>query len=748
MPEKLSQGPRIGYDASRVGAGLSRGPNKKKTMVAAPWSQTWPAPGATLDLDFANDRGYVRGVGQGKSMDAVTFTRASNATYVNEQGLLVTHANQGALGNNLLTFPQNFENAAWSKLVSIVRADVEIAPDKTLTADVLIANSTGGVGLTQGSFTGTHTSFIYAKLNTARWVRLFRGASSTNGVWFDLQDGVVGTINGSATASIEDAGNGWYRCIVNWPSLSSLNFGIGISSSDNSTTISLEDSLYIWGAQLELGSTATEYFPTNINQPRFDWASTAVVANKNLLRFTDLLTSSAWAKNVGIASTTATTTTLPDATTGTAFTISFSATSGTISQTISALTGDGTASVWIKTVSGDADQIRLNAVNVSGPTQNISGDWTRISLTLAGADRLLLSSKTSSITGDILVYGPQLEIGDTVTDYQPIAQPTTNTPLTANPTSNGLLIEESRTNRLLWNRDATQTQWVKTDVTAAKDQTGIDGVANAASSLTATADGGTCIQTITLASGSRTGSVYLKRITGTGTVQVSLDGSTYSTVDLSSTEWRRIVLSGTVTNPTVGIKIATNGDAVAMDYAQVEDGAFATTPILTTTATVVRSADSASVEGSNFLSFYDQAEETFFIDTKLLEGQPSSTTRGVLGITDSETVNARRKTILYNTFATIGSLNNLQFIFPSAGFDTNSNKFAIRFSRSSMAQCKNSEIVSEAFGNTQTSQGASSLNFGAQSLAGTAIIGYSKTIKKLAFYPKALIDIQMQEITK
>jgi hypothetical protein len=93
-------------------------------------------------------------------------------------------------------------------------------------------------------------------------------------------------------------------------------------------------------------------------------------------------------------------------------------------------------------------------------------------------------------------------------------------------------------------------------------------------------------------------------------VQVSLDGSTWSTVDLSSTEWRRIVLSGTVTNPVVGIRLATNGDAVAMDYAQVEDGAFATTPILTTTASATRAAEAASISGNAFFGFFNPAQST------------------------------------------------------------------------------------------------------------------------------------------
>jgi hypothetical protein len=130
----------------------------------------------------------------------------------------------------------------------------------------------------------------------------------------------------------------------------------------------------------------------------------------------------------------------------------------------------------------------------------------------------------------------------------------------------------------------------------------VDGISNAATLLTATGAQAVCFQTVILASGSRTSSVYLKRITGTGTVQVSLDGSTWSTVELSTSEWRRVVLSGTVTNPVVGVRIAVSGDAVAMDYGQVEDGAFATSPVLTTGATATRAAETTSLFNQQLFS--------------------------------------------------------------------------------------------------------------------------------------------------
>jgi hypothetical protein len=276
-----------------------------------------------------------------------------------------------------------------------------------------------------------------------------------------------------------------------------------------------------------------------------------------------------------------------------------------------------------------------NSLAINPQMLDVGSGWYRVSYsfiaTTTVASQIGLALQGFDVDSNpswfFYVYGVQLEEGSAVTAYtdRGSAVPFL-TPLTANPTSNGLLIEESRTNRILWNRDATQANWVSTNITAAKDQTGIDGVANAASSLTATSADGTCIQTITLASGSRTGSVYLKRITGTGTVQVSLDGSTWSTVDLSASEWRRIVLSGTVTNPTVGIKIATSGDAVAMDYAQVEDGAFVTTPILTTAATVVRSADVASMTGQNFVGWYQNGIGTVFTESQLPINTPVGAT--------------------------------------------------------------------------------------------------------------------------
>lgn len=156
-----------------------------------------------------------------------------------------------------------------------------------------------------------------------------------------------------------------------------------------------------------------------------------------------------------------------------------------------------------------------------------------------------------------------------------------------------LLIEAaSATNVVLYNRDLTNAAWVKTNCTAAKDQTGIDNVSNAASSVTATASNATILQTITLASSQRFQSVFVKRITGSGAVSMTTDGgATWTALTLTSSWARLPIPAQTLANPSVGFKIATSGDAIAVDLVQNETGAAWTSPIATTSTAVTRTAD-------------------------------------------------------------------------------------------------------------------------------------------------------------
>lgn len=172
----------------------------------------------------------------------------------------------------------------------------------------------------------------------------------------------------------------------------------------------------------------------------------------------------------------------------------------------------------------------------------------------------------------------------------------TNTPrfaYDANGNCLGLLMEAARTNLGLHSNDATNAAWAKTNITAAKTETGPDGVASSASSLTATAANATCLQSITSASAQRTFSVWLKRLTGTGNIDLTVDnGTTWTTKTITSSWAQCAITQSAVTNPVFGFRIVTNGDAVAFWCSQLESAAFASSPIPTTTASVARTADS------------------------------------------------------------------------------------------------------------------------------------------------------------
>ena len=155
----------------------------------------------------------------------------------------------------------------------------------------------------------------------------------------------------------------------------------------------------------------------------------------------------------------------------------------------------------------------------------------------------------------------------------------------------GLQVYESRKNNGLWARDLTQAAWVAVNVTPALTATGIDGAANSATTLTAGAANATILQSITLASGPEIYSVFLKRVSGTGTVNITLNGGISWTAVTLTSAWQRFSVTATVLNPIIGIQIVTSGDVIADDYSDIQPGTFLTPPIYTTTAAVTRAAD-------------------------------------------------------------------------------------------------------------------------------------------------------------
>ncbi len=183
----------------------------------------------------------------------------------------------------------------------------------------------------------------------------------------------------------------------------------------------------------------------------------------------------------------------------------------------------------------------------------------------------------------------------------------------------GVLIEAAMTNSALHSRDLSNAAWTKTDCTGVQDAVGMDGVTDSASTLTADDADATCLQALTIASAAFIFCPYVKRKTGTGAVSITIDGGTSWTAitdDISTTAWTRVTVTDTLANPSVGFKLATNGDEIEVDFCDCQNGTFVTSPIPTEGATVTRNADALSMTGADFSAWYSQDEGLYYVECK------------------------------------------------------------------------------------------------------------------------------------
>ena len=202
----------------------------------------------------------------------LVVTRATTATRVNSDGLIEVTP------YNLLQRSEEFNNAIWVKSASAITANATTAPNGTLTAEKIIEESVTSqhrIDQTPSTSIGTYTFSVFAKKaeRDSVWLRI-----GLSGAYFDLTNGTISGMSG-VTASIENVGNGWYKCIIVRTTtaeneIARINLAIGTNGTylGNGTS-----GLFIWGAQLVTGTSAKEYFPTTdrLDVPRLDYTNSS-----------------------------------------------------------------------------------------------------------------------------------------------------------------------------------------------------------------------------------------------------------------------------------------------------------------------------------------------------------------------------------------------------------------------------------------------------------------------------------------
>jgi hypothetical protein len=247
--------------------------------------------------------------------------------------------------HNLILQSQTFDNASWTKNDVTITANSVAAPDGTTTADTFTDSAVNAYHMAQVttvtvSAGATVTASVYLKQGTLRYaaVAVTDATAKNYPVLFDLQTGtVVGNFTNYASyaaptsSSITAVGNSWYRCSVTTtldPAVTTAAVAIAANISGDVGSgwiyVGSSQSLYAWGAQLELASAPGKYVATTaaaVYESRYElpreWDSAGACqgllveeARTNLLTYSTQFDNAAWTKT-NILSTTADATTSP-----------------------------------------------------------------------------------------------------------------------------------------------------------------------------------------------------------------------------------------------------------------------------------------------------------------------------------------------------------------------------------------------------------------------------------------------------
>lgn len=383
---------------------------------------------------------------------------------------------------NLLTYSEQFNNAAWVKTRTTVTPNAVIAPDGTLTADTLTASANDPY-IQQD---------IVANSRTYTWSVYLKGAGSSIGrrpLLRITRDAYTEVLNSSGLPLLTA---NWQRYVFSATFVSAPVASVGarvdfVEDNDIGFTVDF------WGAQIELGSTATPYqrisdvttevlerFPTTTlfqdtagttpvttpGQPVglvLDKSKNGVGTNgsarRNIYSFTEQFDSTFWTKNGSTVTAdgadwllipTATTSThgLSGSVTsnaGVVHTLSFEVQTGyTQWARLALIGGTDQLNAWFDLANTTKGSFTTSAsmTYVNHTITNLGNGWRRITLSgipvnaggttvtwlmrLAQAD-LDAAAWLADGTSFNRIGRPQLELGSTATPYQRITADWTST---------------------------------------------------------------------------------------------------------------------------------------------------------------------------------------------------------------------------------------------------------------------------------------------------------------------------------
>lgn len=406
-----------------------------------------------------------------------SFTRASTGTYIDTNGYIATQvANVPRFNYNpldLTTAPTlcveasatnytlqstDFTNASWTKSNTTISGNTEAGPANDLTADKVVASATTSLHYVTQAYTlpgigsYVYSVFLKAAEETTCQITLYQSSGSVT-CTVDLSNGTLSHIVNvspitNPNATITPYKNNWYRVSISGTtSMTTVNTSITLRGDGADTYLGNGTAgIYVWGAQLEAGTTPTSFIPTTtatVTRATDAYTGTGLVYSNiaeaggiNLLAYTEQLENTAWTKVNCNVSTNAV------SAPGTAFktveVISKSGASGTFGHIYqTAYMGAGVnvgktyaGSIWLWSDSGSQivtlkiSDIAYNTYTSSNitltttPTRysftsNGGGSWN------ASGTQIALGIDLTGASASVYAWGAQLEVSASMSDYVP-----------------------------------------------------------------------------------------------------------------------------------------------------------------------------------------------------------------------------------------------------------------------------------------------------------------------------------------
>ncbi len=179
---------------------------------------------------------------------------------------------------NRLRDSRAFDTANWLKARATVTANAALAPDGTVTMEKLVETTESGEHYVEQPDQGAvpmpnatvAVASVYAKAGERTWIKVAiveRDGTTVAFGFFDLTNGVTGSVSGGYTATIAALPGGQYRCSLSGSVGSGasaararfiLTTGNGVDAYVGDGT----SGAYLWQGQLETGTTPTRPIAT------------------------------------------------------------------------------------------------------------------------------------------------------------------------------------------------------------------------------------------------------------------------------------------------------------------------------------------------------------------------------------------------------------------------------------------------------------------------------------------------------